>query len=323
MNSVLKIRLNDLPLKDSPLLRDLSDYYETDDIVEWVDCEGQRLASLGKVDKGYINVVSEKLRQERNILRVFRDDAISADACIVPQEDFYRVHYRIGVKQHLRFAMAHEIGHTYWFKAGGGGQPLSSFQRRVGEDPEIEWLCNRFASALLMPRDYLFEQIGKEARKLIGRIPLLHLIPSMARFFFVSEEVAARRLVYELFSRNEAILSLKHSKSRREREGEYFEVEWCVTPQPIGHKFLRINHALATLENQLIPVTALPADSIAIEKIGTGTQLVELDARWAKLCKPMSSGVTKRFFSDFDGTDERVKGFIARLEDRVLLSIPL
>src|ERR1700737_4208792 len=130
------------------LIDDLQTRLGTDDLLAWLDAEADQLSSEGRIPAGYIHF-SEPLLQKRKIRRIC-EAAVVGKACIKPsQDEYYEITYNPILSHHaLRFAIAHEIGHTYWFKPGGGAKPLSPLQRRLGSDPDIEDLCNRFAESL-------------------------------------------------------------------------------------------------------------------------------------------------------------------------------
>jgi IrrE N-terminal-like domain len=123
---------------------------------------------------------------------------------VVPDGDGFRLHCRMNpsdgrpfkdelrkklqLTAQYRWVFAHELGHTFFYDFPDG-RAKKPYRIR---DPEEEQLCNRFASALLMPRAAL---VARSRR--IHTITLEWLLAT-AQVFGVSVLELARRLILEL-----------------------------------------------------------------------------------------------------------------------------
>lgn len=244
---------------NSALWKDLERRLGTRDLVEWLEKETARVAALGRNEHGPLAFSSALLR-DRSISLIRPKPYLPAlqtiskttqggyEICYSP---FQRIEDR-------RFGIAHEIAHTFWLAPEEGGQPLSPLQRGLGDDPTIEWLCNRGAAALLLPRSDVAEFVGQPLKT-------LHLIPSIAKHYLVPERLVARRIFHDLGGADTFLLSarLKGNKGPRQRG----QVVWFAAPP--GSREVR-----KRLEGRIVPLELLP-------EVPLGASVkTEVDGRW-------------------------------------------
>lgn len=191
------------------LIAELQHQLGCTDIYGWLEGEAERLVALSsEYSLGQVKL-SREIFAHRGVLRVAECPGLNQDACIVPVSGGYQINYRKGIpKQRLRFALAHELGHTLFFSPDGSGSPLARMQNH--EDPNIETLCDFFASALLLPKVRL-NKILKDLEPDNGVTvnPPLHLIHSLAETFGVAPQAIARRLVFDLWQSHRTIFAIK------------------------------------------------------------------------------------------------------------------
>jgi Zn-dependent peptidase ImmA (M78 family) len=193
----------------------------TDDLSAWLEAEADQLSSHGRIPAGYIHF-SQALLQRRKIQRICESDVIGK-ACIKPSQDEYYEITCNPILSHraLRFAIAHEIGHTYWFKPGGGAKPLSPLQRRLGRDPDIEYLCNRFAESLLLPLSEI-QSLGIQDQE---SLPRLDLISSVSTKYKLEERAVVRKLFAGKGSRFAGVVCLQKLPTQK------WTTRWSVIPK--------------------------------------------------------------------------------------------
>jgi hypothetical protein len=192
-----------------PLVHDLERALRCDNIFRWIDFQAESLAALGN-GAGYQTRFTRALLEARSVLSVESQQTLSQHACIFPVNGGFKIHYAERLpNSRQRFAIAHEIGHTFFFKAPGSTRSLSSLQG--AQDPSIESLCDFFARALLLPRRRFVQRIEALAQCRLAdlSLPPLHLAPMLAREFSVALQAVVRRMVFDVFSRNGAVLCLK------------------------------------------------------------------------------------------------------------------
>lgn len=133
----------------------------------------------------------------------------------------------------LRFTIAHEIGHTFFYdihkKPPVRFHCLRSFDR--GEDK----LCDLFASALLTPDEWIYEKFD-----IIRNSNIFYIIKKLSSFFRVSYSAMAYRLIHDLNLWNGVLLSCKWSYKDNTRspnkmtgnvsEKQAWRIIWRIVP---------------------------------------------------------------------------------------------
>src|SRR5690348_6989778 len=166
----------------------------TSSILDWVEDHCSRLATLGLTNDSHIRF-TKPLLDRVGIQEIRESTLVDGLAQISPADGGgFRIEL-LPLRRRpwdQRFWIAHEIAHTFWFRKGSNQIPLSDLQVRYGTDSTIEWLCNRAAAALLIPKFLM------EMRKNNSLFQLasgqLHLMASCATNLRVSERLLARRI---------------------------------------------------------------------------------------------------------------------------------
>ena len=275
--------VTDLPREArDPLLDALRARLGTRDLGEWLDSEGERLAALGVQTSGRIELTSQLLGSRGiNAARGARAGMIGPSAQLLPKGGSYEIVYRAALPPAVRrFAIAHEIGHTYWLAPGGGARPLSPYQLSPGPDVTIEGLCNRFAGALLLPRGSLSAWL--RSMRWSENSMRLDVIPTAARIFDVPEQAAAKRIFFERQRLEIAIVCLRLIPSGGA------SVLWAVLPPSLSRT--------GNLRSFSIPLRAygrrIPPNMIP--DVGDGTPWSGLlDSRWRDGLRPQPRVVAR------------------------------
>lgn len=239
--------------------RDLERRLGTSDLVEWLEREAERLAQLGRSRTGRVDF-SPALLRDRRIGKVQAKPNLPALATIRWQPSGYEIafasfHRRI---EDRRFAIAHEIAHTFWF-APGSMEPLSPLQGVLGDDRTVEWLCNRTAAAMLVPRSDVLNLAREMPR-------ILHHVPVLAKRYLVPERLVARRLYHELSCATDFCIVAVGTNSHGDEAGSA-RIAWCaqMSSKPTQKK---------QAAGRVVPAELLP-------NVNPGdTHEVGVDGRW-------------------------------------------
>lgn len=286
------------PLLNSALWQDLQLRLATNDLIEWLEVESERVAALGRTHQNRIAFVGELLR-DRRIATIQPKPFISALATIVSGSRGYEIFYRpFQQLEDQRFWIAHEIAHTFWYAPDGLGRPLSPLQSAVGDDSTIEWLCNRGAAAILLPRLSFSEM----SAQMPGN---LHSISSIAKQYLVPERLVARRLLHELAGKTSAVLAVRIEAKDGQSHGV---VRWMAdTPHRTRGK--------RQVRGRLVPCEMLPNIS------SQTTSEVELDGRWWLLLNHRLGRQRTRPLSQERPLPTN-KGWVGRDHDTWYLALP-
>lgn len=259
------------------LIKDLERRLCVDHLLAWMDTEGERLGSLGMSMCDQIEF-TPPLLQDRSVQAITPGSLLGEHASIRPVGDRYEIQFLAGLpREKTRFAIAHEIGHTYWFAPGGGAKPLSPLQFSFGRDDTIENLCDRFAYSLLMPR----RKIEMWLTDVICDPTVLPLnnIPRIANRFGVSHRIAAYRTIIDIYGYQGAIIGLRRAKGQfdlfEERFDNKWKVAWVVTSHTTSERNLpRMVKVPFASSGRVIPDEMIP--SVPENQV----VLLDVDSRW-------------------------------------------
>jgi IrrE N-terminal-like domain len=250
---------------NAALCGDLERRLGTESLLNWLEDEAARVSALGTTHTGAVGF-TERLLSDRRIVRLLRKPYLPSLASIRTSVAGYEIFYRpIQRIEHQRFWIAHEIAHTFWFSQERLGSPLSPLQSALGPDDTIEWLCNRAAAALLLPKSDL--------KKHAFDATYLHVIPKLAKTHLISERLVARRLIQDIFQADIAVI--------------------CVSPPDESHSSARVSWATSARlpgterrepRGRFIPPELLP------DLDEESTTRCELDGRWWTLIEPSRDG---------------------------------
>jgi hypothetical protein len=184
------------------------------DLFDWVESQAESLSALGNGSSTQRTRLSQAVFAARSIIGVELDAGLRQNACIVPAKGGFKILYTQGLpRARRRFAIAHELGHTLFFRAPGSTKALSGLQS--GEDSTIEALCDFFARAFLLPKRCFSRRIDTLDRASRDeRIPPLHLVPILADEFDVAPQAVARRMVFDIFGSCEVVFCAKRTAGR-------------------------------------------------------------------------------------------------------------
>lgn len=205
----------------------------------WIDLSGQLLNEVGVEGNAYSNSVlgTSQLRVEES-------------GRILIEHHNFRSH------EDRRFWIAHEIGHMMWRDPKAKQQALSPLERQLGADPTIEWLCNRFAAALLLPRGLLARTFVRHGGALSDGVFCCDIkwIPIMAHSLRVPERLLVRRIFHDLMGSDLFILRVSLAGGRA-NPATFAVVRWEAIPRCSLTK-------PKSLVNRRIPVNALPSGEV-------------------------------------------------------------
>lgn len=260
---------------DNALVDDLARRLGVPNLFYWLDSEADCLAQLGYVEKRGV-WFSPELLHARKISELRRGSTvIGEDASIEVGAHGYVIRYRDDLpRDRMKFSLAHEIGHTYWFDLHNPGKPLSPMQSNASGAATIEHLCDFFAGALLLPRRHLEKIVSQFAG---SEIPPLHLIQSLANYFQVADQAVARRLFFQILPQKLAVIKLKKggNHSIDPRKTGRWRMSWCAVPRE-----LRSAHSVAGLRVPFLTSSrAIPEDMIPTS-VGDQAECRMIDGRW-------------------------------------------
>ncbi len=319
------------------LIKDLERRLSVKDIFEWIDDEAQKLASLGMIGGDAIHFTKNLLESRKIIGLVSREEPfVTEDACIKNEGAGFIVYYVQSLPPaRIRFAIAHEIGHTYWMDGIDCTKPLSPMQAGITGDQSIEYLCDRFASALLIPRKNIYKalkSLGCHADRLI---PSLHVISILADKFHVAPQAITRRLYFELYPRKLVIVCIRDESiaqtmnlkfdfgrvntkvSNRDQTQSQWKVIWCALPGELqmstnveGYKIPLKSHG-RKIPNEMIP-----------KEIDNITSLTVLDGRWKYGIQAHPDEISKMPLKYLQ-IEEQLEGYACKINNEIFLGIPI
>ncbi len=115
------------------------------------------------------------------------------EGLLIPFRGGYRVRLRkCSTQSRKRFSIAHELGHTLFYKDDENGPRHQIGILDCAEKDAEERICNRFASALLMPASKLREKLGGLPDGAPSKV--LAALDATARYFHVSLPALLQRL---------------------------------------------------------------------------------------------------------------------------------
>lgn len=268
-----------------PIIDDLQKRLGCTDIFDWLDLQAERLAVLGTDQTTHGVKLTRQLFVARSVTGVEQRITLNQEACILPVAGGFKIQYRQGLPQaRRRFAIAHELGHTYFFQAPGSTQAVSRLQG--AEEPTIEVLCDFFAGALLLPRHRFLSKIatfGEDGSQ--REIPPLHLIPKLAQEFAVAPQAVARRMVFDIFASHRIVFCVRRKVG--ELMGPWHTV-WYAASSNL-HKRMPTDWRIAldshgrTFPPELIPTTP-----------NGETKFVMIDGRLHSAANPQPRGESRK-----------------------------
>lgn len=97
------------------ILEDIEKQLGCSDIFNWLDTQAEILSLAGSSQHTQKTILTRELFAARSVIEVEEQDKLNQAACILPMERGYKIQYARGLPaSKRRFAIAHEIGHTYF-----------------------------------------------------------------------------------------------------------------------------------------------------------------------------------------------------------------
>ena len=208
-----------------------------------------------QADQCAIPVNVERIAEQAGI-EIVHNGLGRADGGLIPRGDKFLVYLRQNVpKTRRRFTLAHEIGHTLFYRKTGAGDDLQHQVNVMNKEEHAaeEQICSLFAGALLLPASRLQRLIP-----FLPRAPLpylLHLFYIRAREFDVSIMPLIRRLgQLQPQSAPYLILHIRYRENRRTGLDPQLRIQRCVRFGPAKSWTIWNNRSLAGI-NLLSPVS--------------------------------------------------------------------
>ena len=287
------------------LVTDLQRICGTPDLLVWLEGRCSGLARLG-ISNRCVVLTSKSLLESARIAEIVCASKINGLACLTASAlNGYKISVRGFLSsQDRRFAIAHEIAHTFWYRTDATGIPLSRLQAPYGIDETIEWLSNRAAAALLVPK--LFLEDYPHDTLIQVYMGSLHLLQRCAHQLDVPERLLARRVSHDLLNQQNILLGLDVPT----REESDACIDWALLPQSARQEDRR------KLERKRIPRNAIP-------QIPQGqTKQTTISGRWRSF---LASRLERSRMSTFAKCTEApaLAATVGLLGSRLIISIPL
>lgn len=307
-----------------PVAVDLARRLNTPQPEDLIEVEAQKLAKISIKANGYVPLTAS-LFKAAGLVGVRREHSRRGAGALAhlqrSSSGLEVVVSSVLEPRDVRFAVAHEIGHLLWLADRGELGALSPLQSRLNSDARVESLCNRFAAALLMPRDTVLEWLDQVEPAWRQQPICLHLIAPLATHFGTPERAVTRRLFFEMHSLRIAVVCAR--KSRRgpglgPNGVSGWELSWAATPDfprncLDGSGFSLVGHS----SRRRIPEGWIPAP------MGGGTESHSTMAPWRKLFEPMPKKQARLPLSKW-ATNDCSEIFMAQVSaERILIGVPL
>ncbi len=256
------------------LLSDLGRKLATEDLLEWIEITAQKYSAFG--DRGDYIEISPELLSAFGVTRYesSRETLGTASVSISSGAGLVIRHHKFQTAYDQRFWIAHELAHLLWRNPNDRNASLSRYERTLGSDPTVEWLCNRFAAALLLPRGLIRRWISRVNMTAGGHVDYkkIGFIPYLSRQLRVPERLFARRLWHELGGQRLALYALRSIGS--ETSELNWRIQWDAIPRT---RLTRIRR----LAGRRIPLDMLP---LVLPHNGA------FDGRWMELVDKLETG---------------------------------
>ncbi len=156
------------------------------------------------------------------------DGAGCAEGMLIPRKDDYLVRLRRDVPSaRKRFSLAHELGHTFFYKDEGAGPRHAIGIMDRTEHLAEERVCNQFAGFLLMPTDELQRCFGGLEECLPS--DLLDRLELNSGLFSVSKEALTRHAqALGLSSPPWLVLQSSFRANPQGSDDKDLRMDWCA-----------------------------------------------------------------------------------------------
>lgn len=238
------------------LIADLERRLRTHSLLHWIEETAQELSRHGSRGT-WIDLSKELLQQVGVESNIYSSTVLGTSHLRVEESGSALIEHRnFRSLEDRRFWIAHEIGHMMWRDPKAKQRALSPFERQLGADPTIEWLCNRFAAALLLPRNLLAQTFVKHSGVSTDKVPCCDVkwVPIMAHALQVPERLLVRRIFHDLMDSDLFVVRVALTE-RGLNSPDSGVVLWEAIPR-------RSLNRPKSLYKRRIPVNALPSDEV-------------------------------------------------------------
>ena len=177
---------------------DLESRLYVDDLFEWIEVQAEQLATHSRINEGFVEI-SPNMLSNCGVISIERRSNINGLAYINYESEGYRIYCAAFLDRYdYRFQVAHELAHTFFFDKQNPGEPLSPYQLRIGSDANLESIVNRFAAAILIPRNRLKHQLERIGIEYGSSFLPLSKIGKLSNIFGVPPRAFVRRYFHNL-----------------------------------------------------------------------------------------------------------------------------
>jgi Zn-dependent peptidase ImmA (M78 family) len=148
------------------------------------------------------------------------------EGLLVPYQDGYVIRLKKSVAStRKRFSLAHEIGHTFFYKnEGQGPRHTIGIMDRVEHAAE-ETICDHFAGFLLMPSKQLEDLLASISKDHPSKL-LLHMEAALNRFLVSFQALVLRISTLELQTPPFMIIRSTYRANPNKLEGPSLRTDW-------------------------------------------------------------------------------------------------
>lgn len=271
---------------EARIIREYEDALGVRNLEQWIEDAANELSILGSNGNPCVRLNADVLRARR-VRTVCADTKFSGLARLVPESGSFRIEINRKLAASStcdrRFWIAHELSHTFLLKRDGL-TPLSETKRLTGLITVDEWICDRLAAAILVPRWLIEDFWGSALAQEVSQ--RFFQLGRWAELFVVPERLLARRLLHDVLIRQDLMIRVKVQSQRN--AGHL--IRWAALPPHFSSDDRK------RLERAVLPRTLLP--EVGHGEIATSVNSLTLQS-WlkCKLCLPTDDGVSFRYDS--------------------------
>jgi len=167
---------------------------------DWAQHQANSLLNSAGQDTPEVDL-SPILKRRRVYKTVPEDERLNSEARLIPDEKGFVIRNKRNRHQgnrRARFSTAHELGHTFFYDLDR--DPPRRLSGLPYPDEQEEWICNLFATHLLMPADMVRHAYNniKSSNSESDNIPILQLVCRLSNIFCVSIDAICIRIINEL-----------------------------------------------------------------------------------------------------------------------------
>lgn len=201
---------------------------------EWAEDITLQLLKNARQTVPPVNLWSKDLLKEKRIINIKYTPGLPERGRLAISDRGFVVEFsptRQSSEPWHRFTLAHEIAHTFFYDLRNW--PARHLAYLKPGDRDFEWFCNYLAKCLLIPAEWLHEQISHYPQ-LGSRDFSLRVVEHLGRTFCVPSQVVIERLVEDLRIWNciflQFIIRNEPSKSSQKERRYVWRLNWHKAP---------------------------------------------------------------------------------------------